>query len=88
MKDIIVIRDSNTDFSKEWVILTSFESELYKHEYIVVYDENAVDDNGDVELEIFIYENENVYYIEDDEELDHVYELLEDFFEKQEIIEE
>ncbi len=88
MKDIIVIRDSNTDFSKEWVILTSFESELYKHEYIVVYDENAVDDNGDVELEIFIYENENVYYIEDDEELDHVYELLEDFFEKHEIIEE
>ncbi len=88
MSDIIIIKDSQTDLEKEWVILTSFESEQYKHEYLVVYDETEIDEDGDVELEILIYENENLFYIEDDEEYDHAQQLLEDFFAKQDIIEE
>lgn len=88
MSDIIIIKDSQTDLEKEWVILTSFESEIYKHEYLVVYDETEIDENGDVDLEILIYEDENLFYIEDDDEFDHAQQLLEEFFEKQEITEE
>ena len=88
MSDIIIIKDSQTDLEKEWVILTSFESEQYKHEYLVVYDETEIDENGDVDLEILIYEDENLFYIEDDEEFDHAQQLLEEFFEKQDIKEE
>ncbi len=88
MSEIIVIKDSSTDLEKEWVILTSFESEIYKHEYLVVYDETNIDENGDVELEILIYENENLFYIEDDDEYDHAQQLLEEFFKQQDISEQ
>lgn len=88
MSEIIVIKDSSTDLEKEWVILTSFESEIYKHEYLVVYDETNIDENGDVELEILIYEDENLFYIEDDDEYDHAQQLLEEFFKQQDISEQ
>ena len=88
MSEIIVIKDSSTDLEKEWVILTSFESEIYKHEYLVVYDETNIDENGDVELEILIYKDENLFYIEDDDEYDHAQQLLEEFFKQQDISEQ
>lgn len=88
MGDIIVIKDSQTDLEKEWVILTSLESDVYSHEYLVVYDEDDIDENGDVELVILIYENENLFYIEDDNEEEHAQSLLEEFFNNQDYIED
>lgn len=74
---IISVTDSNTGIEKDYEILYTFSSDHYDHDYIVMYEK---DYNGDeVELHIVIFNDNELYSIDDEDEWNYAYEQVQLF---------
>ena len=79
-EQVIKVTDSVTGIEKDYEILYTFNSNIYNHDYIVMYEKDYTGD--EVELHIVIFKDEQLYSIEDEKEWDYVSEAVNTFLHK------
>ncbi len=79
-EQVIKVTDSSTGIEKDYEILYTFSSNIYNHDYIVMYEKDYSED--EVELHIVIFKDEQLYSIEDEKEWDYAYNAVNEFLHK------
>ncbi len=82
MEDVISVIDSSTGLEKDYEILYTFSSNLFNHDYIVMYEKDYQEE--DVELHIVIFKDNELYSIEDEKEWDYAYNAVQSFLKNKE----
>ena len=77
---IIKVTDSATGEEKDYEVLYTFNSNIYNHDYIVMYEKDYNED--EVELHIVIFKDDQLYSIDDEKEWDYVTEAVNTFLHK------